>query len=66
MLALHILQVCLVYVNTLMLQEVLAEPEWQDALTAKDRSGLTPLFSSNMNPYGDIRLNTGNRLALGG
>ncbi|KUP97167.1 Tn3 family transposase [Thermobifida cellulosilytica] len=66
MLALHILQACLVYVNTLMLQEVLAEPEWQDALTAEDRRGLTPLFSSNMNPYGDIRLNMGNRLALGG
>lgn len=66
MLALHILQSCLVYVNTLMLQEVLAEPEWENALTAEDRRGLTPLFSSNMNPYGDIRLNMGNRLALGG
>ncbi|WP_117199510.1 Tn3 family transposase [Nocardiopsis sp. TNDT3] len=66
MLALHILQACLVYVNTLMLQEVLAEPEWENALTAEDRRGLTPLFSSNMNPYGDIRLNMGNRLALSG
>ncbi|MEV6820443.1 Tn3 family transposase [Nocardiopsis dassonvillei] len=66
MLALHVLQACLVYVNTLMLQEVLAEPGWGDALTAEDRRGLTPLFSSNMNSCGDIRLNTGNRLALGG
>jgi TnpA family transposase len=29
MLALHILQAALVYVNTLMLQDILAEPEWQ-------------------------------------
>jgi TnpA family transposase len=27
MLALHLLQVCLVYINTLMIQQVLAEPE---------------------------------------
>ena len=28
MLSLHLLQICLVYINTLMMQ-VLAEPEWQ-------------------------------------
>jgi hypothetical protein len=36
MLALRLLQVSLVYVNTLMIQQVLAEPEWQDRLTAVD------------------------------
>src|SRR6516225_1486698 len=29
MLALHLLQVSLVYINTLMIQQVLAEPTWQ-------------------------------------
>jgi hypothetical protein len=30
MFALHILQAALVYINTLMIQDILAEPEWQD------------------------------------
>jgi hypothetical protein len=32
MLSLDLLQVSLVYVNTLMIQQVLAEPEWQNRL----------------------------------
>lgn len=31
----------LVYVNTLMIQDLLADPQWADALTAEDRRGLT-------------------------
>lgn len=30
-----------------------------------DRRGLTPLFTSNMTPFGDIQLDTSRRLALG-
>ncbi|MFF5265304.1 Tn3 family transposase [Actinomadura viridis] len=45
-LCLRILQASLVYVNTLMLQEVLTEPVWADRLTAADRRGLTPLFGA--------------------
>lgn len=41
MLCLRVLQCALVYVNTLMLQDVLADDEWADALTAEDRRGLT-------------------------
>lgn len=63
MLALHILQAALVYVNTLMLQDILAEPEWQDVLTAEDRRGLTALFWAHVRPYGEITLNM-KRLAL--
>lgn len=65
MLCLHILQSCLAFVNTLMLQDVLAEPEWADMLGDADRRGLTPLFTSNMTPYGDIQLDTSRRLDLG-
>jgi len=31
----------------------------------QNRRGLTPLFTSNMTPYGDIQLDTSRRLALG-
>ncbi len=64
MLALHILQAALVYVNTLMLQDILAEPEWQGMLTAEDQRGLTALFWAHVRPYGEITLNMTKRLAL--
>ena len=37
--ALHLLQSCLVYVNTLMLQRVLAEDRWRTSMTAADVRG---------------------------
>jgi hypothetical protein len=36
MLALHLLQISLVYVNTLMIQDVLRDPVWLARLTAED------------------------------
>jgi len=30
-----------------MIQDILAEPQWADALGDADRRGLTPLFTSN-------------------
>ena len=64
MLSLHLLQVSLVYVNTLMIQQVLAEPQWQARLTADDRRGLTPLLWQHVNPYGTFQLNMSERLPL--
>lgn len=61
---LHVLQAALVYVNTLMIQDQLAEPNWAEALNSEDRRGLTPLFTSNMTPYGEIRLDMNSRLNL--
>jgi hypothetical protein len=63
-LCLRILQAALVYVNTLMIQDLLAEPEWADALTAEDQRGLTPLFWSHVLPYGEVKLNMTSRLPL--
>ena len=40
MLALHLLQNCMVYINTLMLQQVLAQPQWSGKLTARDLRAL--------------------------
>ena len=63
MLALHILQAALVYVNTLMIQDILAEPESAGVLTAEDLRGLTPLFWAHVRPYGEVKLNMTRRLA---
>ncbi|MFI7705581.1 Tn3 family transposase [Nonomuraea sp. NPDC049480] len=54
MLCLHILQSALGLINTLMIQDTLALPEWENVLTDADRRGLTPLFHTNMTPYGEI------------
>jgi TnpA family transposase len=64
MLALHLLQISMVYINTLMVQEVLAEEEWTRRLTREDYRGLTPLFYSHVNPYGTLRLDMTERLSL--
>lgn len=63
---LHVLQAAVAYVNTLLVQDVLAEPAWADALTAEDRRGLTPLFWTHVAPYGQVKLNMTQRLALRG
>jgi len=51
-LCLHLLQICLVYVNTLMIQEVLDEQSWTRRITAADYRGLSPLIYLLVNPYG--------------
>ena len=63
-LSMHLLQACLVYVNTLMVQEVLAEPEWYNRMTEEDWRGLTPLFYLHINPYGRFDLDMDSRLPL--
>ena len=48
-LALHLLQVSLVYINTLMIQRVLSESAWADRMTAENKRGLTPLVWGHVN-----------------
>ena len=64
MLSLHLLQVSLVYINTLMIQRVLREPGWAERLTAEDRRALTPLLWGHINPYGLFRLDMNARLEI--
>jgi hypothetical protein len=64
MLALHLLQICLVYINTLFIQEVLSDPAWRDRMTAEDWRGLSPLIYNHVNPYGRFELDMATRLAL--
>ncbi|MGC5005207.1 Tn3 family transposase [Streptomyces sp. NBC_00353] len=63
-LALHLLQTALVFVNALMIQDMLADPVWADVLTDEDKRALTPLFCMHIQPYGEVRLNIGSRLHL--
>ena len=64
MLSLHLLQMCLVYVNTLMIQCVLAEPSWMERMEAEDFRALTPLLYRHVNPYGTFRLDMDSRLPI--
>jgi TnpA family transposase len=45
-LSLHLLQMALVYVNTLVIQRVLEEPGWCGRLTSEDLRCLTPLTTT--------------------
>ena len=62
-LSLHLLQICLVYVNTLMIQSVLAQKHWQKRLTARDLQAITPLIFSHVNPYGLFKLDMMERIS---
>lgn len=64
MLALHLLQISMVYINTLMVQKVLEDEAWKTRLTKEDYRGLTPLFYGHVEPYGTLRLDMEKRLAL--
>lgn len=63
-LSLHLLQMCLVYINTLMLQQVLAEEGWMQRMTDDDFRALSPLMYTHMNPYGSFELDMDKRLDL--
>ncbi len=63
-LSLHLLQMCLVYVNTLMIQQVTVSDKWKSMLTTEDYRALTPLIYSHVNPYGTFELNMEQRLSL--
>jgi len=61
---LHLLQVCMVYINTLIIQEALSDPTWKNKLTAEDKRALTPLIHTHINPYGLFPLNLKERLDI--
>lgn len=61
-LALHLLQVCLVYVNTMMIQDVLKEEKWMDSMQTEDLRALTPLIYQHVTPYGSFDLDMSKRI----
>ena len=65
-LSLHLLQACLVYINTLMLQDILADPAWMGRMTADDFRALSPLVYTHINPYGTFELDMDGTVAACG
>jgi hypothetical protein len=63
-LALHLLQASLVYVNTLMVQQILEEPGWLERMTPEDLRALSPLIYHHVNPYGSFELDMAKRLPI--
>jgi TnpA family transposase len=61
-LSLHLLQLSMVYVNTLMLQKILVEHRLLNILTDDDKRAITPLIYEHINPYGLFRLDLTTRL----
>jgi TnpA family transposase len=61
-LSLHLLQNCLIYINTIMIQEILSKDEWQNKMQAEDYRALTALIYQHVNPYGNFNLNMDERL----
>ncbi|MEO0374167.1 MAG: Tn3 family transposase [Cyanobacteria bacterium P01_A01_bin.17] len=64
MLCLHLLQVSLVYVNTLMIQQVLTERAWMERMGPDELRALTPLIYTHVNPYGRFSLDMSTRLEI--
>ena len=64
MLCLHLLQISLVYINTLMIQQVLADPTWMERMGVDERRALTPLIYAHVNPYGRFSLDMTKRLMI--
>ena len=64
MLSLHMLQNCMVYINTLMLQKTIAQPLWTARLGPRDLDALTPLIWDHVNPYGRFELDMNARLSI--
>ena len=65
-LSLHLLQSSLVYINTLMIQQILKKKEWVDKLTLEDIRALTPLFYKHINQYGLFKLDMNKRINIEG
>jgi len=63
-LSLHLLQISLVYINTLMIQQVLTDHTWWERMKPDDLRALTPLIYAHINPYGTFELDMQKRLYL--
>jgi TnpA family transposase len=55
LLCLHLLQVCMCYINTILIQTVLKDPKWR---------ALSPLFHGHINPYGVLFLDMNSRIEI--
>ena len=63
-LCLHLLQNCLIYINTLMIQQLLSQQKWYDLMTKEDFRALTPLIYAHVTPYGHFDLDMEQRIPI--
>lgn len=61
-LSLHLLQLSMVYVNTLMIQQIIYESNLINELSPEDKRAITPLIYEHINPYGLFQLDLLQRL----
>jgi TnpA family transposase len=61
-LCLRMVQASITYLNTLLIQDVLADESI--GLTGEDRRGITPLFWSHISPYGEVKVDMTRRISL--
>ena len=64
MLCLHLLQTCIVYINTLLVEDLLQHSYWLNQLGKADYRALTALFYLHINPYGTFELDLTKRLKI--
>jgi TnpA family transposase len=64
MLCLHLLQLSMIFINTLLLQQVIQESKALEWMTLEDKRAITPLLHKHINPYGLFILNLNQRLAI--
>ena len=63
-LSLHLLQISLVDINTLMIQQVFIDPTWWERMQPDDLRALTPLIYAHITLYGTFELDMQKRLHL--
>jgi hypothetical protein len=56
--------VSLVYIDTLLTEQILSEPDWMGQMGVNELRALTPLIYAHVNPYGVFRLNMTKRLQI--
>src|SRR5215211_7411575 len=55
-LCLQLLQNCLMLINTILLEQTIAQHQLLEQFSAADRRALSPLFYEHVNPYGLFQL----------
>jgi TnpA family transposase len=63
-LSLHLVQSSLVYINTLLLQQIIKEEQLEQLLTLEDKRAITPLFYHHVSQYGLYYLDMNERIPI--
>jgi TnpA family transposase len=63
-LSIHLVQSSLVYINTLLLQQIIKEEQLEQLLTLEDKRAITPLFYHHVSQYGLYYLDMNERIPI--